>query len=110
MFYKGEEYGITIVENEECHTSKCDAYALEDVGFRETYCGKRKYRGLFISQDGTKINGDVNGAINIMRKYVKKVYPQVTETLNSIIKATKSSICYPRKYKSMQTFAGCCAY
>jgi transposase len=35
---------------------------------QENYLGKRKYRGLFISSNGTKINADLNGAFNILRK------------------------------------------
>jgi len=33
-----------------------------------TYCGKRIKRGMFITANGTKINADLNGAINILRK------------------------------------------
>ncbi len=32
--------------------------------------GKRELRGLYITQSGKKINADLNGAINIMRKKI----------------------------------------
>lgn len=52
----------------ESYTSKCDALALEEVNFHETYKGKRLKRGLFSSSTKKLLNADVNGAVNIMRK------------------------------------------
>ena len=57
---------------EESYTSKCDALALEEIKFHETYLGKRTKRGLFSSSAGKLINADLNGAINIMRKWKEK--------------------------------------
>lgn len=88
LFYKGEERGIRVVENEEAYTSKCDALALEDIRHHDRYLGKRVHRGLFSSSVGVLINADVNGAINIMRKYVYKTYATLSSTLNSIIRST----------------------
>ena len=107
LFYKGEEKGIKVIEVKESYTSKCDAFNLEEIRRQKKYSGKRIKRGLFISKDGTKLNGDVNGAINIMRKYIDIYFPEKTETLNGIIKKTKSSICFPWKIKNMQTLVGC---
>ena len=58
----------------ESYTSKCDALALESIGYHETYLGNRKKRGLFESSTQKLINADLNGAINIMRKYVNLNY------------------------------------
>ena len=55
---------------EESYTSKCDALALEPIGFHSKYLGNRKKRGLFESSIHKLINADLNGAINIMRKYI----------------------------------------
>ena len=55
----------------ESYTSKCDALGLEEIGYHEQYLGNRKNRGLFESSTHKLINADLNGAINIMRKYVK---------------------------------------
>lgn len=57
---------------EESYTSKCDALALEEVCKHNKYKGKRTRRGLFASSTGKLINADINGAINIMRKWKKK--------------------------------------
>jgi transposase len=45
---------------------------LEEVKKKENYLGERIKRGLFRSAIGKKLNADLNGAINIMRK-VKKL-------------------------------------
>lgn len=68
--YKAEQYGIKVVEQMESHTSKCDALAKEEVKHHDKYLGKRVQRGLFKSSTGIKINADVNGALNIMRRVV----------------------------------------
>ena len=36
---------------------------------------RRKYRGLFITNEGKKINADINGSLNIIRKYIKNSSP-----------------------------------
>ena len=66
--YKAKLVGITVTLNEESYTSKCSALDLEEVCKHEIYLGKRIKRGLFVSSNGTKINADLNGAINILRK------------------------------------------
>jgi putative transposase len=40
------------------------------------YVGKRRKRGMFVTSTGIRLNADVNGAGNIMRKVVpnKQVY------------------------------------
>uniref|UniRef100_A0A6C0CCP4 Probable transposase IS891/IS1136/IS1341 domain-containing protein n=1 Tax=viral metagenome TaxID=1070528 RepID=A0A6C0CCP4_9ZZZZ len=70
----------------ESYTSKCDSLALEEICRHTTYNGKRTMRGLFSShpeeiyssvsgkmikanKKGVLLNADVNGAINIMRKW-----------------------------------------
>lgn len=61
--------GINVRINEESYTSKCDSLVLEEVKKHNNYCGKRIKRGLYQSSIGKLINADLNGAINIMRKY-----------------------------------------
>ena len=68
--YKCETVGIRYAEQEEGHTSKCDALALEPIEHHEKYLGTRKTRGLFKSSTGTVINADQNGALNILRKHI----------------------------------------
>ena len=68
--YKAEQVGITVILNEESHTSKCDALALEDIKHKEQYFGKRVHRGLYKSRTNEIINADVNGSLNILRKVI----------------------------------------
>ena len=99
LFYKGQDAGIKVVENEESYTSKCDALGAEDVCFHDTYTGSRVKRGLFQSSKGVLVNADVNGAINIMRKYTQKAYGLGT-ALDSVIESTPlSHFCNPIKIK-----------
>lgn len=65
--YKGLLEGIEIQETQEAYTSKCSALDLEPIQKHETYSGKRKKRGLFVTKDGKLINADHNGALNIAR-------------------------------------------
>ena len=102
LFYKGEQNGIQIKETEESYTSKCDAFALEEIKKHDSYTGKRIKRGLFRSKDGTLLNADVNGAINIMRKYCYKTYNNLKDSLNMFIKQSKSFICNPIKLSSIE--------
>jgi IS605 OrfB family transposase len=60
-----------IIEVQEGYTSKCDSLMLEEIRKHEEYSGKRIKRGLFKSGNGKKINADLNGAINIMRKHYR---------------------------------------
>ena len=69
--YKGRMEGISVVEIEEGYTSKCSFLDSEKIGKHDSYAGRRTKRGLFVSGDGTRINSDVNGSYNIMRKYLK---------------------------------------
>jgi len=70
LFYKGADNGILVVEVKESYTSKCDALALESIKHHDEYLGDRKKRGLFKSSTGHCINADINGALNILRKYI----------------------------------------
>ena len=72
ILYKCEEYGIKVILTEESYTSKIDHLANEPLSKRESYLGKRIYRGLFLSSVGKILNADVNGALGIMRK----VFPE----------------------------------
>jgi len=69
--YKGQLVGIEIVKITEEYTSQtcCRCGIVKK--------SNRKYRGLYVcSQCGTKINADVNGAFNIL----KKAFPNVFNT------------------------------
>ena len=72
IIYKCELEGISVIVNEESYTSKCSFIDDEDICKHDTYCGKRIHRGMFNTSDGTLINADVNGALNILKKVIGK--------------------------------------
>lgn len=72
--YKWTKLGRTIEIVEESYTSKCSFLDQEEICKHETYLGKRKYRGLFVSKNGHNINADINGASNILRKGISNAF------------------------------------
>ncbi len=75
--YKAEANGMIYRETEESYTSKTSAIDLDflpTIGCKPKKwkpSGKRVKRGLYKSKDGTLINADVNGAVNILRKVIR---------------------------------------
>lgn len=69
--YKGRLEGINVVEIEEGYTSKCSFLDDEEICMHQAYAGERVRRGLFRTSSGGLVNADVNGSLNIMRKYLK---------------------------------------
>ena len=84
--YKCKMIGINLVEQEESYTSKCDSLAFESVEKHTEYKGRRVKRGLFLSSLGKALNADINGALNILRKYLhlKEVdeFPVIQEIID----------------------------
>ncbi|MBN1216828.1 MAG: transposase, partial [Candidatus Lokiarchaeota archaeon] len=72
--YKALLAGIDVVLVDEAYTSKCSALDNEPIEKHENYMGKRINRGIFQSNKGIKINADVNGAMNILRKVVPTAF------------------------------------
>ncbi len=71
--YKAQNVGLKVILTEESYTSGTSFLDNEEP-IRTNYDKSRRVqRGLFISNNGTKINADVNGAYQIM----KKVFPKV---------------------------------
>lgn len=72
---KCELHGITFASTEESYTSKASAVDLDciprygDVHIPE-FSGKRIKRGLYKTNGGCVINADINGSINILRKFI----------------------------------------
>jgi putative transposase len=66
--YKAEEYGINVLDFTEEYTSKCSFPDSEPIEFHAEYKGKRIYRGLFEASKGFRINADVGGSYNFLRK------------------------------------------
>lgn len=79
LAYKCENNGIKFIENEEAYTSGTSFLDNEDT-IKENYNKERRvYRGLFVSNDGKKINADVNGAYQIMKKVIPDVFSKGIE-------------------------------
>jgi putative transposase len=72
VIYKCELKGLRCICTEESYTSKTSWLDDETPEKQELYLGKRTKRGLFKASNGSLINADVNGALQI----VKKVFPK----------------------------------
>ncbi len=90
--YKASEVGIDVFDFTEEYTSKCSFPDTEDMCHHETYKGRRIHRGLFVASQGFKINADVQGSYNILRKNVDKVIKNKTKFDNVYPKFTVHSI------------------
>lgn len=68
-----------ITWDEESYTSGTSFLDNEDP-IKENYKKERRvYRGLFVSNDGKKINADVNGAYQIMKKVIPDAFSKGIE-------------------------------
>jgi IS605 OrfB family transposase len=74
LTYKARLKGITVVTHEESYTSKCSYFDREEMCHHEKYMGRRVKRGQFKMKDGTKINADCQGSLNIIRKVVPEFF------------------------------------
>lgn len=68
--YKCNIEGLTVILHEESYTSKCSFIDNESIEKHDVYQGRRIHRGLYESSNGKKINADLNGSLNILRKVV----------------------------------------
>ena len=79
--YKANTEGISVIVTEESYTSKA-SFLDEDViptyksGNKEQhiFSGKRINRGMYWTKNNILLNADVNGAVNILRKVIPKVF------------------------------------
>lgn len=66
--YKAKIVGINVIVTEESYTSGT-SFLDNEVPVKDNYNKNRRvFRGLFVSNKGIKINSDVNGSLQIMRK------------------------------------------
>ena len=73
--YQCEIFGINFIEQEESYTSKASFWDRDEIPVYNkdfigeySFSGRRIYRGLYRTSNGTLLNADVNGALNILRK------------------------------------------
>ena len=71
--YKVQNAGLNVILTEESYTSGTSFLDNEEPIKTNYDKSRRVQRGLFVSNNGTKINADVNGAYQIMRKVFPKV-------------------------------------
>ena len=71
--YKAKLEGINVILTKESYTSKCSFLDREEICKHDSYAGKRTTIKLFQTKRGLKLNADVNGSLNIMRKGLEKI-------------------------------------
>lgn len=79
--YKAESVGLIVVEQEESYISKASLVDGDEIPVygKETknlvaFSGRRIKRGLYRTGSGQIINADLNGAGNILRKYIPDAF------------------------------------
>ena len=85
--YKAELAGITFIQVNESYTSGT-SFLDNELPTKEYYnSNRRKFRGLFFSNNLKRINANVNGSFQIMKKvYEKFVYNSSVKYANPIVK------------------------
>lgn len=70
-----EYYGIKLIKQEESYTSQASFFDYDDIPVYNNdnpkeyiFSGMRIKRGLYKASDGSLLNADINGALNILRK------------------------------------------
>ena len=85
--YKAELAGITFIQVNESYTSGT-SFLDNELPTKEFYDkSRRKYRGLFLSNNSRRINADVNASLQIMKKiYREFTYTNSVKYANPIVK------------------------
>ena len=85
--YKAELAGITFIQVNESYTSGT-SFLDNELPTKEFYDkSRRKYRGLFLSNNSKRINADVNASFQIMKKIYKEfAYNDSIKYANPIVK------------------------
>jgi putative transposase len=118
--YKAKLSGIEVVFVEEAYTSQAsffdddvlpsyeEAKELKEQNLMPEFSGVRKKRGLYITKDGKAIHADINGSLNIGRKYLnsKKESKAIPESLSESEKIrNKSLAARPVGVNPLQSFS-----
>ena len=74
--YKAKLSGIKVILINESYTSGYSCIDDYEVSKKCYNKKRRKKRGNFVTNNGLNINADVNGAYNILRKYLKNDIPR----------------------------------
>jgi putative transposase len=98
--YKAELKGIRVLLIKEQYTSGVSAYDLETLGKEAYNKSRRVKRGLFRTNEGYLVNSDINGALNIMRRYMQE---EKTNVVPILIKELRDNGCmdHPVRLKAI---------
>jgi IS605 OrfB family transposase len=69
--YKAKLLGLEVAKVKETYTSGVSAYDLEPLVEEYYDKSRRVKRGLFRTNEGHLVNSDINGSLNILRRYLK---------------------------------------
>ena len=85
--YKAELAGMTFIQVEESYTSGT-SFLDNELPTKEFYNkNRRRFRGLFLSNNSKIINADVNASFQIMKKiYEKFTYDTSVKYANPVVK------------------------
>lgn len=88
--YKCELEGIEYIEQEESYTSRSSFIDRDEIPKYEkdkkhTFSGKRIKRGMYRNKEDYNINADVNGSLNIGRKYLLSTGIYTEELHNQLL-------------------------
>ena len=72
--YKAKLEGIEVEKIGEEYTSGVSSIDKEEISRRYYNKARRIKRGLFKTNSGKIINADINGSLNILRKYIKEIF------------------------------------
>jgi IS605 OrfB family transposase len=93
--YKAQLEGIRVIKVNEAYTSGCSAFDMEKISNKSYNPGRRIQRGLFRTNSGLVVNSDVNGSLNIMRKFLKdRCIPNMIQLLRD-----NGCVDYPRRIR-----------
>ena len=87
LAYKCRLKGIKFQTITESYTSKCSFVDNEEIKKHQSYSGKRINRELFKTKNGLIINADINGAYNILKKYMQKNATWNEDLSQTLVKA-----------------------
>jgi putative transposase len=100
LTYKAElVVSIKVIMTEESYTSKASFLDLDDLPVykpddeeEHVFSGKRVYRGLYRSKDGTEINADVQGAYNMIRKRRPDAFSKAKEIAGYVVHPVRLAV------------------
>lgn len=108
--YQCELHGISYCPQEESYTSKAsclddDVIPVYGETVSVSFSGKRIHRGLYRASDGTALNADINGSVNILKKYFKECKSNVVFTTDDV-RVLLNAPCerlyvFPKAHKSL---------